>query len=102
MALIDVFFYFINGVQCQIDLDQQERNVHLFTDLDCFLQCNSICFDGFIILLVGVKNLGLFQKRVSDLSLTKILFSILDLQVSVFDEFFKGFLDLHVWILNFF
>lgn len=96
MTLINVFFDFIDIVQGKINLDQQERNVHLFTDFNSFFQCETICLDGFIILFMIVKDLCLFKKCISDLSLTKIFLSIFDLQVSVFDEFFERFLDLHV------
>lgn len=60
MALFNVFLDFFDVVQLEVDFDEQEGDVHFFTDFDGFLEGEIVCLDGLIEVFVVVIDFCFF------------------------------------------
>jgi hypothetical protein len=102
VAFIDVVFYFFDVVQFEINFDKQEGNVHLFAYFDSLFKGEIVCFDGLIIKLMVVVNLGFVKKGVSNFGLSEVFLGVLDLSVGFGDKLVESLLDLHGYNFKFF
>ena len=95
MALVNVVFDFFDVVQFEVNFDEEESDVHFFTDFDSFFEGQVVSINRFSELFIVVVDFGFFEETVSDFGLAKVFFSVFDFGVCVVDKFFEGLLDLH-------
>jgi hypothetical protein len=95
MALIDVVLDFVDGVELEVDFDEEEGDVHFFPDFDGFFEGEVVGLDGLIVVGVGGVDLCFIEEGITDLGFAEVLLCVFDLGVGVVDELLEGFLDLH-------
>lgn len=62
MAFFNVVLDFFDIVELEINFDEQEGNVHFFTDFDGLFKGEVVCFDGEIKVFVVVIDLGFIEE----------------------------------------
>lgn len=102
VAFVDVVLDFFDVAEFEVDFDEEEGDVHFFTDFYGFFEGEIVGLNGKIEVFVVVIDLSFFEEGVSDFGLAKVLFGIFDLCIDLCDELFEGLLDLHLGDLNYF
>lgn len=91
-----MLFDFLNFLECQINVDKFEVDIHFFTDFDSLFEGNGIGFNGLIELFELIIDFCLAEDSISDLGFTKILFCVFDFVLDLSNSFFKSFLYIHI------